>query len=259
MAPAHAVLGGSPSSGASSAASAGSSAACSRAAADELHRNALIHDGQVKTPVHPLLAAVRELERRDAELATQIEEQTQLEAEIAELRAEAERVSRVRAELPARRERAAQELREAQLDVGRRHTSLCTAEAQVRNATDTVAAERAAATAQTALEDAKARAARVRAEKERVEQDAADAETRAARVAERARAIAERTGGEVGDDVEHWAARARAAVFAERTHAEGERQRVQTEASELAASVTGEALVGDVPRARSAVEAGLQE
>ena len=186
----------------------------------------------MSTPVHPLLAAVRELEQRDGELAARIEELTQLEAEIAELRAEAERVVRARDELPARRDRATQELREAQLEVARRHT---------------------------ALEDAKARAARVRSERERLEQEAAAAEAAAARLLECARVTAERTGGVVADDVEQWAARARAAVFAERTHAEGERQRVQAEATELGASVTGDAFVGDVPRVRSAVEAALRE
>jgi len=213
----------------------------------------------VSAPAHPLLAALRELERRDAELAARIEEVTQLEAEIAELRADAERFANVRTELPTRRERATQELREAQLEVARRHTESCAAEAQVRDATDVEAAERTAATAQTALDDAKARVAHVSGERERIGQDAAEAEAQAMRIVERARSIAERTGGDVGDEVEQWAARARAAVFAERTHAEGERQRVQEEATELAASVTGEALVGDVPRARSAVEAALRE
>ena len=98
----------------------------------------------------------------------------------------------------------------------------------------------------------------MQAEADRLEQEAAAAEAETAALVERARELSERVGVPFGDDVEQWAARARAAVFAQRTHAEGERQRIQTEASELASAVTGEPLVGDVSRVRRAVEAALR-
>ena len=215
--------------------------------------------GTTKSPAtHPLLAAARELERRDGELAARIHELTQLEAEIAELRTDVERVTRFRAELPSLRERAEDEVRRAWKDVAVRHTERCTRETAVATAKDGKAAERELATAESAYADAKSRLERVREEKERIERRAVAAAADAACALERARELSKRAGGEVGDGVEQWAARARAAVFAERTHAEGERQRVQIEASELASAVTGEPLVGDVPRVRAAVEAAFR-
>ena len=206
---------------------------------------------------HPLVAAARELERRDSELAGRVDELTRLEAEIAELRAGLERVELRRLELPVERERLGQELREAQLEVARRHTAVCGAQSRVGTPDDREAAGRALATAETALSDAKARVARLGAEKERVEREAETIEAESARLVERAQELEARVGVDAGDDLEQWAARARATVFAERTHEEGDRQRVQQEAAELAAAVTGSAIVGDVPRVRQAVEAAL--
>jgi chromosome segregation ATPase len=212
----------------------------------------------VRPDEHPLLAVASELERRDAELAAQIDDLTQLEAEIAELRAVAERVAQFRAELPSLHERAEDEVRRALREIAVRHTAVCAAKTAVATAKDRTAEERALATAETAYGDAKSRLERVREEKEKIDRRAVAAETEATQALELARKLASRVGGEVADDIEQWAARARAAVFAERTHAEAERQRIQQEASELAAAVTGEAIVGDVPRVRRAVEAGLR-
>ena len=182
-------------------------------------------------------------------------ELTRLEAEIARLRADLERVSRIRAELPALRRRAEDEVRAAAKEV---HFGTPSS-APWRHASRTRRIARqpsALETARIACRHAKARLERVRAERAQVERDAALAEAEAERLPERAQELSKRVEIELGEDVEQWAARARAAVFAGRTHAEGERLRIQEEASELAAGVTGEPIVG-VSRARRAVEAAV--
>ena len=213
--------------------------------------------GGVSAEEHPLVAAIRELEQRDAELAARIDELTHLEAEIASLRAEAERVQAFAAALPSLRERAASDVREAQAELARRIGIVCGAEVQLGSADDRAAAERTLATAETARADAEARLARVKAEAERIEHETAAVDQNAASLADRAGTLARRVDGDLADGIEQWAARARAAVFAQRTHAEGERLQLQTEASELASSVTGEPVVGDVALARRASERAL--
>lgn len=212
----------------------------------------------MSAPEHPLLAALRDLERRDAELRGRIEELTQLEADIAELRTFDARVSRFRRELPAARESAAADVRAAETELQARENVLRSSEAELAGASDPDAAARARATAATVHADAEKRLRRVRGDAERLDREAASTEAEAERVAERARSLARGIGVELRGELEPWAARARAKVFAERTHAEGERQRIQTEASELAAAVTGEPLVGDVRRIREAVEAAAR-
>jgi chromosome segregation ATPase len=213
--------------------------------------------GPVTAQEHPLVAAARELERRDAELAARIDELTQLESELAGLRRDMEHADSRRLELPVVRDRLVDELREATLEVARRQAAVREAEVAVARGEDRESAERTVATAETALADAEARVTRLGAEKASVEREAEAIDTESAQLAARAQELGAGIRVEVGDDFEHWAARARAALFAERTHAEGERRRLQEEAAELAAAVTGGAIVGDVPRVRQAVEATL--
>jgi hypothetical protein len=209
-----------------------------------------------------LVDALRELEQRDVSLAAEIAELSSLEAEIAELRADAERRSLFLEQLPALRERAAAESREAEEEVTRRSGAVRAAEeALARSKRDDarVQAQRTLATTQTASVDAEARLARARKENERLEAEAKHGERDVPALEARAAELAQRAGGalEPGlDGVEHWGARARAAVFARRTHAESERASVLQDAAQIASSALGEPVVsGSVGAVRRRVEA----
>ena len=211
-----------------------------------------------------LLDAIRELETRDAVLAAEIDELVQLEREIAHLRDRAAAVRRFVAESPARRPRAETELADAEAALSRRADAVRTAEdalARTKNDDARVAAERAVATAHESLETAEAHVARARAELDALARETAATEQEAAALAERARALGRRVGIDPdagADTIEPWGAAARAAVFAQRTHAETERQRLIAEAAELGSAVTGESLAGaGVGAVRARVEAAL--
>ena len=211
-----------------------------------------------------LLDAIRELEARDSVLAAEIDELVRLERGIADVRERADAVQRFLRELPERRARGEVELADAEAVVTRRADAVRAAEDEVARAKDGdagVAAERALETARESLETAEAHVVRVRdvlaglaSETVAVEQDAASLE-------ERARALGQRVAlrPDTGlDGIEPWGAAARAEVFAQRTHAEAEREQAIAEAVELGSAVTGESLAGaGVGAVRARVEAAL--
>jgi hypothetical protein len=92
-----------------------------------------------------------------------------------------------------------------------------------------------------------------------LEREAEANEAGAARLEKQSRELGGRLGElpEPGlERLEPWGARARASVFAQRTHAEAERQRVIEEATELGSAATGESLAGSgVGAVRARVEA----
>jgi chromosome segregation ATPase len=211
-----------------------------------------------------LLDAIRELEARDAVLAAEIDDLLQLEQEIADVRERAAAVQRFVAELPERRARSEAELADAEASVAHRADAVRAAEAELSSAKNDearAAAERALATARESLATAEAHVARVGEDLEALTRAAEAMEREAAELEQQVRALAERVGeaperGPAG--IEPWGAAARAAVFARRTHAEAERDRVIDEAAEVGSAVTGESLAGaGVGAIRARVEAAL--
>jgi chromosome segregation ATPase len=212
--------------------------------------------------LNSLLADVRDLERRDADLALKIEDLIGLEHDIANLRSAAGAISIFRNELPAARLRALEEIRRAEEEAKRRADAVRDADAEVATAKSDEArasAKRAVATAETSLRTAQARLARARDELAALDEEAEANEADRASIEARARALAERIGEppEPGlEGLERWGSRARAKVFSERTHAESERQRLIAEANELGASALGEPLLSSSVRE---VRRGLEE
>jgi chromosome segregation ATPase len=211
-----------------------------------------------------LLDAIRELEARDAVLAAETEELVQLEREIADVRERAAAVQRFLDELPQRRARSEAEQSDAEATIARRRDAVHAAEeelARAKNDDARVAAERALATAREFLETAEAHVARVRDDLDMLTREARSVEREASELEQRAHALGERVGEEPEPGlaaIEPWGAAARAAVFAQRTHAEAERERLIDEATELGSAVTGESLAGaSVPAVRARVEATL--
>lgn len=213
-------------------------------------------------PVTRHLETLRQLEEQDRALAAEISELIALEETVAELRAEAERIALNSSTLPVLRERAALEARVIEAEIVRRNDAVRAAEEMLATAKDEDAreyAERAVATARTALADAEARLARGREDAERLEADAQRAVLEIPRLETRAGELARSVDVEPEpglDGIERWGARARAAIFAKRTHAEGERAQVLHEAAEIGSSALGEPMFsGSVSAVRSRVEA----
>jgi chromosome segregation protein len=211
-----------------------------------------------------LLDAIRELEARDTVLAAEIDELVELEREIADLRERAAAVQRFHAEFPERRARAEAELAEAEAAVAHRLEAVHAAEeepARAKSDDARAAAERALATARESLATAEAHVARVREDLDGLTRAADAMEAEGRELQDRALAVGARVGEEPEPGlggIEPWGAAARAAVFAQRTHAEAERERGIDEATELGSAVTGESLAGAGVRAvRARVEAAL--
>jgi len=213
--------------------------------------------------LNSLLAEVRDLERRDADLALKIEDLIGLEHDIANLRSAAGAISIFSDGFPEARLRALEEIRRAEEEAKRRAEAVRTADAELTAAKGDAraSAERALATAETSRRTAESRLAHARDELATLEREAAANEADSASIEARARALAERVGDnpEPGlDGVERWGSRARAKVFAERTHAESERQQLITQANELGSAALGEPLLSSsVSEVRRRVEKAL--
>jgi predicted nucleic acid-binding Zn-ribbon protein len=211
-----------------------------------------------------LLDAIRELEARDTVLAAEIDELVKLEREIAELRERAAEVQRFLGELPERRARAEAELADAEAAVTNRLESVRAAEqepSRAKNDDARAVVERAVATARESLATAEAHVARVHDDIDGLTRAAGAMEAEARELEDRARAAGARVGEEPEPGlagIEPWGAAARAKVFAQRTHAEAERDRGIDEAAELGSAVTGESLAGaGVGMVRARIEAAM--
>jgi hypothetical protein len=211
-----------------------------------------------------LLDAIRELEARDTVLAAEIDELVKLEREIAELRERAADVQRFLADTPERRARAEAELADAEAAVAHRLEFVRAAEEEptrAKNDDARAVAERTLATARESLATAEAHVARVHEDIDGLTRAADAMEADARELQDRALAVGARVGEEPEpglDAIEPWGAAARAKVFAQRTHAEAERDRGIDEATELGSAVTGESLAGaGVGAVRARVEAAL--
>jgi chromosome segregation ATPase len=191
--------------------------------------------------VDAILDHATHLERLDADVAERLASVEQRQHDVDALRARAERVMRVLDELPGRR--AALAADEAVALAARADGVIALREAEetaaaTRKDADRLAAERAVATARSALESAErwvadidVQRARLDDEEELARRDAADAAARAAELGADARDAA---------SVVEWASRERGALIVEHSALAREREAVVREASELLGSVLGE-------------------
>ena len=208
-----------------------------------------------------LLAHARELEERDARVASAISDIAALQLEVDELRTRASGVDAALARLPDDRSAAQQAVTEARDELARKHAEAERAAGRLAEAERTRNAERIseARRAATRARDA----ARMAEDKlERGEQQSAELERRALALAAEAPAL-ERRAGELARRLEDvprvprdaaaepspglaaaaaWGAHAHAALFVARSGLESEREAIVRQANELASSVLGEPL-----------------
>jgi len=201
---------------------------------------------------------VRELERRDRNLASAIAELETLESEVEAIRSRAAELAHVLSSLPERRTELLEHRAAALAELDCRRQALVEASAEHEEAERRGSEERIAAAwrALTRSEDSvaagEARLGRVTTEEADLEAEAEAAErerpelaSRAADVARRLR-TAPRISARVdpGDDLVDWGSRARAALFLARTGLEREREQIIREAVELGTASLGEPLYG---------------
>jgi colicin import membrane protein len=189
--------------------------------------------------VDSLLAFATELERRDADVAVRL-------AAVERRQQQVEEVRRLLADADARLQRLPQ-LRAAQ---ERDEASALDARAQsvtaVREAEDELAGAResARATAERRLDDARAALRAVERELEHLDERRAGLqETEAEAERQRAQAAAQARALGAGDAVADWASQERGALLVEHSNLVRERDAIVREASELLASVLGDAAV----------------
>jgi len=214
-------------------------------------------------PADTVLAHVAELQRRDEEIAGQIEAVRAVEERVGAVRARAafvgealERIPLARDEVTRRRRDADAAVETAAAELERASSRLATLESSRRRSTDELErARKEDATAREALSDAAAARARMDEREEALteEESALRAERgelgraavgiaseleRIGRVTEAARVAPGETLAELDD----WGGRVRSALFVVRGTLEAERERVVMEANALGASVLGEEL-----------------
>ena len=219
------------------------------------------------------LAYVRELERRDAAVANDLDSVEQLLGRTRELAERAGRTRRFLQRLPRECEAAAAAVERAAADVSAHRRQLQTARAAARDASRRNVAEH------------EADAERIRCALERAEEDlasavrrAADLDLRAVETEEEAKAL-DATGAELArelraaprlaarwpgvpeaglDDLLAWAARTEGALLLARGALNGDREAIVREANELAANVIGGTTApAGVARIRERVEQEL--
>ena len=209
----------------------------------------------------PLLDYARRLEETDLALARSTAHVDELRREVAALRGRAEEVDRLLTGLPAAREAAAQAVRAAEADLGRRMDAVEKAERELaaaerrRDEERLAAARRAVVRTRDAAATAEGRLDRARVARDQLERDAERAREDAPQLERRAAELAARLGGAARVSAHAaaapapglagtlaWTARAEAALFVARSGLEAERERVVREANELGASALGEQL-----------------
>jgi len=231
-------------------------------------------------PADTVLAHVAELQRRDEEIAVQIEAVRALEERVGAVRARAgfvgealERIPLARDEVTRRRRDADAAVETAAAELERASSRLAALESSRRRSTDELErARKEDATAREALSDAAAARARMDEREEALteEESALRAERgelgraavgiaseleRIGRVTEAARVAPGETLAELDD----WGGRVRSALFVVRGTLEAERERVVVEANALGTSVLGEELgASGVALVRRRLEAALR-
>ncbi len=211
---------------------------------------------------------LRALDRRDAELASQVERLRLLDAEIAAIRDRAEAIAGFFAGHPAEVERHRLLLAAARAELERRNAELAAARAQSERARDEVAQvlarralERATDhvdVAQLGLEEAEAACSALEHEASVLPAEVVELERCAVAAASRAERFPRPEPAARPQALAEWASRAHAAVFVEERQLETEREHVIREANELASMLLGEPTYGSTTaQARTRVEASL--
>ena len=231
-------------------------------------------------PADAVLAHVAELQRRDEELAGQIEGVRALEERVGAVRARATFVGEALERIPLEREEVARRRRDADAavetaaaELERASSRLATLESSRRRSTDELErARKEDATAREALSDAAAARARLgereetlteeesalRAERGELGQAAVGIASELEGIS-RVTAAARVAPGETLAELDDWGGRVRSALFVVRGTLEAERERVVVEANALGASVLGEELgASGVALVRRRLEAALR-
>ena len=231
-------------------------------------------------PADAVLAHVAELQRRDEELAGQIEGVRALEERVGAVRARAAFVGETLERIPLEREEVARRRRDADAavetaaaELERASSRLATLESSRRRSTDELErARKEDATAREALSDAAAARARLgereealteeesalRAERGELGQAAVGIASELEGIS-RVTATARVAPGETLAELDDWGGRVRSALFVVRGTLEAERERVVVEANALGASVLGEELgASGVALVRRRLEAALR-
>ena len=220
-----------------------------------------------------LLGLARELERRDVVVADELAAVAALAERAGAVRGEAERVRVALERLPEERESLAGRRQVAEQEHADATAGLAAARARVaaleasrrRRVEELERAEKEAATAGEAVDDARSRVERLEAletellaEEERLgaegERLAAEADALAGEIRSRA-SVAESTTREPGAGLaalEEWGSQTRSALFVARGTLEQERERIVVEANALGSAVLGEQLGGSSVDARPA-------
>ncbi len=217
--------------------------------------------------MEPLLSFAEELERRDAEIAGALAEVERLRADVEELRKHAAAASGFLASLPAltrqndadaeaaaeARKRAASQLHEAKSELER-----------AGDERERLAAERSVQHWRDELHDAEVWVEQARAAREQLDRQAGEQRAEADRLAGRAAELAPRVRDVPPpapglEGASEWGSRARGALLVQHSGLADERDKVVREASELVASVLGEALlVTGVAGVRDRLERALR-
>ena len=208
---------------------------------------------------------LRELERRDAELAEQGERLHALDMEVGAVRGRAEEIEAFFLGYPETDERLRTAVAAATEEAAARRDELAEAERAVADARDDdsrAAAGRALVRARDHVETAEARVARATEEHQAHERDAAAAAAALPELAERAGLVASEVGHGVPEATPRglvdWAAAAHASLFVAAGQVDAQRDRVIREANELATMLLGEPTYGDTAaQALGRVEASL--
>lgn len=210
------------------------------------------------------VVVLRELERRDGELASTAGRLRSLEGEIASVRGRAEQIDAFFARYPESESRRREAVAAAEQELEHRERELDEARRSLESARDDearAAAQRVVDRARDHVSVAAERMARAAAAREELEREAAALPEELPGLSERAAAV---TGQLDGVDAPEgapralidWAGRAHASIFVALAHLDGQRDRLIREASELATAVLGEPAFGSTPeQIRARVEA----
>jgi len=195
---------------------------------------------------------LRELARRDAELAARAGQIRELDTQVAELRARAEAIDAFFAVYPAEEAHRREALGAAELELGRRREELAAAETELAAARDEVGrtrAEHALERGRDHVGVAEAALARAREDADGLERDAAGLTASLPQLEARARALAAGSpslpapaDGLAG--LVEWASHAHAALFVDAGQVATQRERMIREANELATMLLGEPTYG---------------
>lgn len=226
-----------------------------------------------------LLAHAADLERRDAEVASALEEVAKLSQRAGEIRASSQRAAEVFESSPgelAELDRLEAEAADASAEAVR---VLDAAEQRVReldgrrsSADDRDAAEHERDGARELAADAASRCERLAHEREELSESLVNTRAEAAELLREARRVADelqavprvsQSGREAPGNalaqLDEWASRVRAALFVVRGQLEAERDRLVREANELGSSALGEQLAGSsVSLVRRRLEEALE-